>query len=236
MSERRIILAGPTNGNLRGAAAVLERAGFDVATVDTVEVLETFAAGTLPDLVIVDEQFGSEGGVVVCRHLRQNPFWRPVSLMLVVPAGEQHLEECLVAGINDFILAPFPDDELLDKVKRLTVIPARREMNTLVRVKEGRSDGTTVLGKTLNVSLNGLLIEIESLLPIGRKVELEFFLPDDPDVIRAGGQVIRRAAELNLFHPAFGIRFGQMNDNDRRRIERFVNRREGAGTESEYQP
>ncbi len=222
-----MLLAGPTGGALRGASGVLERAGYDVFLVDTPEVLETFEAGKPPDLLIVDEVFGPDGGVSVCRTLRDNAFWRPVSLMLVVPAGEQHLEECLVAGINDFILAPFPADELLDKVRRLTIIPARRELNTLARVREAREDGTTLLGKTLNVSRGGVLVEIESLLALGRNVDLEFFLPDDPAIVRASGRVIRRATELDLFHPAFGIRFLEMKEKDRERIERFVSAREG---------
>ncbi len=232
LTEKRVVLAGAPNGLLRGAAAALERAGFDIASVEVLEVLEAFAAGRPPDLVIVDEAFGLDGGVALCRHLRENPFWRPVSLMLVVAAGEQHLEECLVAGINDFMLAPFPEDELLDKVRRLTVIPARREMNTLVRVREGRPDGQTILGKTLNISINGILVEIESLLGIGRSVEMEFFLPDDAESIRSTGRVIRRALELDLFHPAFGIRFLEVNEHDRKRIERFIARREQSASGS----
>jgi hypothetical protein len=211
LTEKRVILAGAPNGLLRGAAAALERAGFDVASVEVLEVLEAFAAGRPPDLVIVDEAFGMDGGVALCRHLR---------------------EECLVAGINDFMLAPFPEDELLDKVRRLTVIPARREMNTLVRVREGRPDGQTILGKTLNISINGILLEIESLLGIGRAVELEFFLPEDAESIRATGRVIRRALELDLFHPAFGVRFLEVNEHDRKRIERFIARREQSASGS----
>lgn len=231
MTVRRVILAGETGGNLRGMALPLERQGYDVATVDSPEILESFAAGKPPDLVVVDEAFGPEGGVAVCRSLRTNPFWKGVSLMLVVPAGEQHLEECLVSGINDFLLAPYPEEELLEKVARLTVVPARREVNTLVRVREGQAAGRSLLGKTLNVSPNGLLIEIESLLPIGRTLDLEFFLPDDPDPLRVQGRVIRRAAELDLFHPAFGIRFLQIGDGDRERIEDFVARRQGPAEE-----
>src|ERR1019366_7000320 len=86
-----------------------------------------------------------DGGVAACRRLREEKHWRTVSMMLVVPAGEPHLEEALVPGVNDFILAPFPADELLDKTKRLTLIPARRELNTLARVREGRADGSVVL-------------------------------------------------------------------------------------------
>lgn len=234
MSARRIIVAGTPGGILRGMSVVLERSGYDVATVDSPEILESFAAGKPPDLVVVDETFGPDGGVAVCRQLRDNPFWKSVSLMLVVPAGEQHLEECLVAGINDFLLAPYPEEELQEKVRRLTVIPARREVNTLVRIREARPDGRSLLGKTLNVSKGGLLIEIESVLAIGRPVEVEFFLPDQAEPVRAAGRVIRRASELDLFHPAYGIRFQQISEADQGRIAAFVTAREASGAGGAY--
>ncbi|MBL8114345.1 MAG: PilZ domain-containing protein [Acidobacteria bacterium] len=230
-APKRILLAGSSMGSLRGGAQVLERAGYDVVSVDSAELLEPFTAGTPPDLVVLDEAFGERGGVAVSVDMRRSAFWRGVSIMLAVPAGEAHLEECLVAGINDFILAPFPGDELLDKVKRLTVIPARREVNTLVTLREeSDSSAETLLGKTLNVSNSGLLVEIESLLAIGRNVDVSFFLPDDPNTVKARGRVIRRAQELSHFHPAFGIRFLSLSEADRLRIESYVGRREKAAS------
>src|SRR5258706_4223845 len=146
--------------------------------------------GRPPELVVLHEAFGADGGVALCRALRCDPAWRAVSLMLVVPAGEQRLEECLVAGINDFILDPFPDDELLDKAARLSEVPARRDLDTLARVRDIRSHEGPALGKTLNVSLNGLLVEIEASLPVGRLVEVEFFLPDDAQPLRLSARYI----------------------------------------------
>jgi len=227
VTGRRVVLAGLSDSSARGAVDALGAAGFEVSLVTEAEPLFQMArAGRPPELVIVDEAFGMDGGVAVCRTLRDDPAWRAVSLMLVVPAGEQHVEECLVSGINDFILEPFPAPELLEKAGRLTEVPARRDLNTLARVRDTRAAGGTFLGKMLNVSLNGLLVEIESSLPVGRVVEVEFFLPDDAQPLRVTGHVIRRAQELDLYHPAFGIRFADMSDHDRARIDDFIAHRE----------
>jgi c-di-GMP-binding flagellar brake protein YcgR len=131
--------------------------------------------------------------------------------------------------VNDFILAPFPPDELLDKTKRLTLIPARRELNTLARVREGRSDGPVLFGKLLNVSGNGMLLEIESAIAIGHVVEIEFFLPDDPKALNAKGRIMRRTTELDHFHPAYGVRFTEIPEKDQVRVDAFVTQRERAG-------
>lgn len=227
--EKRVAVAGPPDGTLRGAATILKRGGYLVAHVEDHEGLLGLEAGIPPDLVIFDLAIPPEGAVPLAQRLRARTYWRFVSMMLAVPAGHPRMEEVLAAGINDVILAPFPPDELLDKARRLTVIPARRELNTPARVRDPGAVGPVQGGKTLNVSSNGILVEAESPLVIGRTVELEFFLPDDPEPVRASGRVVRRTMELDLLHPAFGIRFVEMPERDQTRIEAFVATRERGG-------
>ena len=228
-ARKKVALAGAPAGLLRGAAGMLEAAGYSVVVAERLEDLLRIPAEKVPDLAIVDAGFPADGGVAACRRLREEKHWRTVSMMLVVPAGEPHLEEALVPGVNDFLIAPFPPDELLDKTKRLTLIPARRELNTLARVREGRADGAVLLGKLLNVSGNGMLVEIENAIAIGRVVEIEFFLPDDPRPLNAKGRVMRRTTELDHFHPAFGVWFTEISEEDQIRIDAFVTERERAG-------
>lgn len=225
-AKKKVLLAGPPAGLLRGASTVLTLAGYAVRSAESVDELEELAPEKLPDLVIFDAAFGPDGGVGACRRLREKAHWRAVSMLLVVPAGLPHLEEALVPGINDFMLAPFPADELLDKTSRLTLIPARRELNTIARVT---SEGSVKLGKMLNVSSNGMLIEIETPIAIGRPVEVEFLLPEEARPLRASGKVVRRTNELDHFHPAFGIRFTEISEVDQVRIDGFVAVRERAG-------
>lgn len=226
--RRHVVLAGHRGGLLSRGEEILTRADYLVTPVGTLEALDALPASPAADLVVLDEGFGPEGGVRAAQHLRSIPRWRATSIMVVVPSGSTHLEECLVSGINDFLLAPFPDGELLDKARRLTEVAVRREVNTMLRVHEVRAEGMTVHGKTLNVSVNGLLAEVDGDLNVGRVVDVEFFLPDDPDSVRSRGQVARRACEASPFHPVFGLRFLELSARDRDRIGRFVSARERA--------
>lgn len=225
---KHVVLAGRRDGPLGRAAEVLEAAGYVTTPVGTLDGLGAIPASPAADLVVVEDEFGPEGGLMTARHLRTLPRWRSVSIMVVVPAGSTHLEECLVSGINDFLLTPFPEGELLDKARRLTEVAARREVNTMVRVREVREAGVVAHGKTLNVSVNGLLTEVDSELNVGRVVDVEFFLPGDPDSVKSRGQVARRAYEGATFHPIFGLRFLELSARDRDRIGRFVSQRERA--------
>jgi len=225
---RHVVLAGRGDGLLSRAGELLSDAGYAITPVGTPEGLDALPASPPVDLVVLDDGFGPEGGIRAARSLRAVPRWRSVSIMVVVPSGSSHLEECLVSGINDFLLAPFPEGELLDKVRRLTEVAARREVNTMVRVHEVREAGLTAHGKTLNVSVNGLLAEVDGELNVGRVVDVEFYLPDDPDSVKSRGQVARRAYEASSFHPVFGLRFLELSARDRDRIGRFVTQRERA--------
>lgn len=149
--------------------------------------------------------------------------------MLAVPAGEQHLEECLVSGINDFLVAPFPDDELVFKVRRLTTVPRRRDATGLVSIRGGRLDGKAVVGKLLNVSAGGLLVEAESFLAVGRVVDVVFFLADGGPPVGCRARVVRRASELALFHPAYGLEFEEVAEEDRARVDAWVEAHEQEG-------
>ncbi len=226
---RSVVVAAPQGAPTVAVLPILSGAGFSTARVSTLPELDALAGP--PDLLVVDEAFGPEGGIAVARALREREAWRRVSLLVVLPAGAPHLEECLVAGINDFVVAPFPAEEILHKARRLTEVAARKVVQSIVRVREIREGSTAVVGRTLNVSVNGILIETEGALHLGRIVELEFFLPEDPASVRSRGQVARRANEGNAYHPAYGIRFLELSARDRERIGRYVSSREAAGRE-----
>ena len=226
--RRHVVLAGHRDGLLSRGEEILARGDYLVTPVGTLEGLDALPASPAADLVVLDEGFGPEGGVRAAQHLRSIPRWKSTSIIVVVPSGSTHLEECLVSGINDILLAPFPDGELLDKVRRLTEVAVRREVNTMLRVHEVRAEGMTVHGKTLNVSVNGLLAEVDGELNVGRVVDVEFFLPDNPDSVKSRGQVARRAYEASSFRPVFGLRFLELSARDRDRIGRFVISRERA--------
>jgi len=225
---KRVLLAGAVDGLLGGAAAILGRAGFDTVSVDDAESLEDFASGPPPDLVIVDEAFGPKGGAELCWSLRSSPAWRGTSLMLAVEAGEQNLQEAMAPGVNDLLVVPFPEDELLEKARKLTQVSARREVRTFVRVLGVAELRRPVSGTVLNVSRSGLLIEAAISHLVGRRVDMEFFLPDDPEPIRCQADVVRRAPARAGGPESFGVQFAALSEENAQRLAGFVRRRSGA--------
>jgi len=226
-SVKRILIAGAVDGLLGRAAAILARAGFDAVAIDDEEGFELFVSGPPPDLLIVEENFGTKGGVDFCWSLRSNLAWRGTSLMLAVAEGQQNLQEALPPGINDVLVGPFPEDELVEKARRLTAVSARSEVQSVVRILGAAGSPETVTGTVLNVSRSGLLIEADLSHLVGRRVDLEFFLPDDPAPIRCSADVVRRVPSQTEGLEAFGVQFVALSEENGRRLARFVRRRSG---------
>jgi uncharacterized protein (TIGR02266 family) len=83
-------------------------------------------------------------------------------------------------------------------------------------------------GLTGDISEGGVFVATHNVFSPGTSVDLEFTLPDNGGAIIARGEV-RWAAEYNELSdgpPGLGIKFLDLSERDRARIERFVRTRD----------
>jgi CheY-like chemotaxis protein len=160
-----------------------------------------------------------------CREIRNDPELKSTSLLLVCEReSSEHADLCLSAGCNDVIFRPLQREELDEKVRRLTSIPTRRQLRTITRIEVSlENNGRFILGRSLNISANGMLLEVDRVLPgDGTRVRIHFYLPGDPKPMQIMGEVLR--AEFTGTMAKYGVRFVETDDGQRDRIERFVQR------------
>src|SRR5260370_9987641 len=102
-----------------------------------------------------------------------------MSLRLVCEReSPEHAELCLSAGCNDVIYRPLQRHELDSKIARLTTIPSRRELRTLTRIEVSvEKNGRFIIGRSLNISATGMLLELDRVLPGDGRLLLHFYLP-----------------------------------------------------------
>ena len=73
-----------------------------------------------PDLVLLDILMPGLSGIEVCRQLRQDPHTRDVRIIVVSGVdAKQALEECIVAGADDFLAKPIDALELMVRVRSM---------------------------------------------------------------------------------------------------------------------
>jgi len=91
-------------------------------------VTKGFEAGMakefLPDLVVLEIALPDIDGIKVCEYIREMPEMDNVSILAI---SEKEKEELLEKGFDDYILKPFDNDALLDKIKKLLSKTSRRK-------------------------------------------------------------------------------------------------------------
>ncbi len=99
----------------------------------------------------------------------------------------------------------------------------RRPLRTITKIEVSlEKNGRFLLGRSVNISATGMLIEVDRVLPQEGPVRLHFYLPGDPRPLQILAQVLR--AEFSGALSKYGLRFVEVSDPDRERISKFVHR------------
>jgi two-component system, OmpR family, alkaline phosphatase synthesis response regulator PhoP len=177
-----------------------------------------------PNLIIFGYDLFDMSAPEFCREIRAHDETRAISLLLVCDRTHtEHGDLCLSAGCNDVIFRPLQKPELDQKVERLTNIPVRRQLRTITKIEISlEKNGRFVLGRSVNISSTGILIEVDRMLPQDGPVRLHFYLPGDPKPIQIMAEVLR--AEFSGARSKYGMRFVNPTEEERERISRYVHR------------
>ena len=220
----RILLVDHSRGAMLFQETILRRRGTSVMTALAGSEGLVKARAEQPHLIIIGFDLFDMTAPEFCRAIREDELTRGVSLLLVCEReNAQHGDLCLAAGCNDVIYRPLQKHDLDARVARLTTIPARRQLRTITKIEVSlEKDGRFILGRSVNISSNGMLLEVDRVLPGEGRVRLHFFLPGDARPLQLDGEVLR--AEFAGAMAKYGVRFVETSDGDRERIDQFVHR------------
>jgi two-component system alkaline phosphatase synthesis response regulator PhoP len=220
----RILLVDHSRGALTFQETILRRRETTILTALAGSEGLQKAREEKPHLIIFGFDLFDMTAPEFCREIRHDPVTRGVSLLLIAEKTDpNHGDLCLSAGCNDVLFKPIHRRELDAKVEKLTSIPVRRQLRTITKIEVSmEKDGRFVLGRSLNISASGMLVEVDRMLPGDGVVRLNFYLPGDALPMQLEAQVLR--AEFAGTMAKYGVKFLELPDADRERIERFVRR------------
>ena len=211
----RIILIGEAAAEL---SELLADAGYKMESLPSSAIEPGRLASA--DLFILSPL--NEAGQPIYGRFREMLGGRRASVILAISDREAELPESWIGGINDVIFWPVEKTRVLETVRRQLSVPTRREASSLARVREpGSPHLAPRLGSAVNVSLHGLLLEIEGEYGVGDALEIEFFLQDDPEPITASGVVRRSTFDPTRFRRAYGVAFTRLEADGRARLARY---------------
>lgn len=220
----RILLVDHSRGALLFQETILRRRDMRIMTALAGSEGLTKARMEQPNLIIFGFDLFDMSAPEFCREIRADEQTRNISLLLVCDRDHhEHGDLCLSAGCNDVIFRPLQKPELDQKVERLTAIPVRRQLRTITKIEISlEKNGRFVLGRSVNISSTGILVEVDRMLPQDGPVRLHFYLPGDPKPVQILAEILR--AEFAGSMSKYGMRFLDPSEEDRERISRFVHR------------
>ncbi len=118
--EDEAIIRGPI-------AALLQQAGYEVATACAEDEAIRLAKANLPDFVMLDVHLANgQTGIQVCERLRATPRMERVPIMMLTSdSARETVMRCIAAGANDYFLKiGFDFDSLLARITKWIGGPA----------------------------------------------------------------------------------------------------------------
>ena len=219
-----ILLVDHSRGALLFQETILRRRDMKIKTALAGSEGLLHAREQKPNLIIFGYDLFDMTAPEFCREIRGHDETKAISLLLVCDREHSdHGDLCLSAGCNDVIFRPLQKPELDQKVERLTNIPVRRQLRTITKIEVSlEKNGRFVLGRSINISSTGMLIEVDRMLTNDGPVRLHFYLPGDPRPLQIVAEVLR--AEFVGSMSKYGMRFIDPTEEDRERIARYVHR------------
>jgi len=174
------------------------------------------------DVVLLDLRMPHPDGVEVARQMRVSGFNRLTPIIMI--SDDQHLSavsEGFDAGANFFLYKPIDKRRLLHLI-RATRGAIEHEKRRFRRVRHRAmvrltSDQMEVQGETVDISLNGMLVEASRCVPSGSTVEVNLELSPGSRPIVGPGLIMRTMGETQM-----GIEFNGLNGIDSSRLQEFL--------------
>lgn len=184
--------------------SILVKEGYQVYICNSLMECEELIAQTKANLCILDNKLKEGDGFSAIRILREKPKTRNISYVIKINPEEITQDEMIAQGINDFLLEPLTEDDILKIAKKLINIPKRIVFQALIQIK--RKEGI-LIGKTLNISQTGVLIQVPKPLEVGETVEISFFIPKSRVRLQTKALIKRRASERIYQMYSYGLEY-----------------------------
>jgi CheY-like chemotaxis protein len=148
------------------------------------------------DAIFLDINLPPPNGVELTERIRGSAINRTTTVVILTGAEDRGLmTRAFQAGANLFLSKPIDRSRLL-RLIQVSSVPIDRERRRLQRVKVEcevtiESGHGRFNGKTVDISLNGILFRCNRVLPVGSAVNVSLTPAANAEPIRAAGRIVR---------------------------------------------
>ncbi len=220
---KKIVIAENIDTILRKKNNFLDRADMRVFTATTTdEVLQIHHSVRL-DLIIITLDMPGMSSELLCSLLRENAEQGAVPVIMVCAHTRRAIEQSARCGADAVVTRPIKPAQLLAQAKTLLNLSWRETYRVLLNVAvEGNVSSTHFVCNSLDISLDGMLIETTQIFNRGDRLSCSFFLPDMTQ-IQITGEIVRTiqpAPGVNANW--YGVHFLDISPDAERALETFI--------------
>jgi CheY-like chemotaxis protein len=148
------------------------------------------------DAIFLDVNMPPPDGVELTKLIRSSGINRTTTVVILTGTGDHGLmTRAFQAGANLFLFKPI-ERMRLSRVIQISIVPIDRERRRLQRVKVKRrvtieSGHASFDCETVDVSLGGMLVRTNRILPVGSALNVALMLSSVTEPIRVAARVVR---------------------------------------------
>lgn len=201
---------------------VLSEAGLEAhATTDSTQAAARLMTEKF-DAVFLDVRMPSPDGIELARRMRASGFNQKTPIVMITGEDDPTLlKQAFKAGANFFLFKPVDRARLL-RLIAITQEPIQREQRryqrVTVRCKVALEFGQERLdGTTLDLSLNGLLVQADRVFPVNARPEVSLQLGAGMPAVKAVGRVVRVVGT-----DCMGIQLDSIGETESQQLQKFL--------------
>jgi DNA-binding response OmpR family regulator len=220
---KKIVLAQGINTILRKKNSFLDRADMRVFTAASTDEVLQIHRTLRADLIIINLDMPGMSSDQVCSLLRENEGQDALSLIIVCVDTKRAIEQSSHCGADAVFTRPIKPAQLLAQAKTLLNLSWRETYRVLLHVAvEGNVSNTRFVCNSLDISLDGMLIETDQIFNLGNRLSCSFYLPDMTQ-IQIAGEIVRTIQPTpGVDANWYGVHFLDLSPDAEKALEAFI--------------
>jgi DNA-binding response OmpR family regulator len=174
------------------------------------------------DAVFLDVRMPAPDGIELARQVRASGLNRTTPIVMITGESDRHvLTRVFEVGANFLLFKPIDRQRLL-RLIRVTEGMIQREARQYQRVRVSckvslQSGEEQYSGKTLDLSLNGAMVQADRLFSVGSIVQVELELTREKPILRAVARIVRVVG-----NHCVGLHFEKMSLDESTKLQEFL--------------
>ena len=220
---KKIVVADNISTILRKKNTFFDRADMRVFTATTTDEVLRIHRTVRVDLIIIPLDMPGMNSEQFCSLLREDAERGTVPIIMVCAHTRRAMEQSARCGADTVLTRPIKPAQLLAQAKTLLNLSWRETYRVLLNVAvEGNVNSNHFVCNSLDISLDGMLIETAQTFNLGDRLSCSFFLPDMTQ-IRITGEIVRTVQPApGVDAKWYGVHFLDISPDAEKSLETFI--------------